>query len=556
MIGVVTGVSALVHIYSIGYMADDPAKARFFAYLNLFTFMMLILVTANNLVQLFVGWEGVGLSSYLLIGFWYDKISAGGAAMKAFLVNRVGDIGLALGIFACFILFDTVNFDLMFRQVELVSNADLRIFGHRLPLIELAGILLIIGAMGKSAQLGLHTWLPDAMEGPTPVSALIHAATMVTAGVFLIARMSPLFEMADTARMLIVAIGGITALSGAMMAMAQYDIKRVIAYSTMSQLGYMFFACGVGAYSAGMFHLTTHAFFKALLFLGAGSVIHAVHGEQDMRKLGGLWKKIPITYGMIWIGSLAIAGIPFFAGYYSKDMVLEASFAHAGDLSRIVYWTGVLVAGMTAFYSWRLIYMTFHGVRSDHMGDDPHEAPVSMILPMAILAGGSIIAGNLLEPFFVGDQRAEFWGPTIAVVGQDIIDAAHHIPKWAVKMPLIFSLAGIILATIVYQFTNLAESLKAVFSILHHWMKNRLYIDDLYEKTIIQPLLKLGQIFAGPVERGLIDRFGPNGIASGSGILAVLLAKLQSGYLYHYVFALLIGLAILLGYLLGGIYVG
>ncbi|MFA7457687.1 MAG: NADH-quinone oxidoreductase subunit L, partial [Micavibrio sp.] len=430
MMCVVTIVSSCVHVYSIGYMSHDPARARFMAYLSLFTFAMLMLVTADNLIQLFFGWEGVGVASYLLIGFWNHKDSANAAAIKAFLVNRVGDFALALGIFVCFVLFGSVQFDVIFAQAEGLKDTAIHFAGFDLPALNLACLLLFIGAMGKSAQLGLHTWLPDAMEGPTPVSALIHAATMVTAGVFLVARMSPVFEYAPEALMVVCIVGAVTAFVAATIGLTQFDIKRVIAYSTMSQLGYMFFALGVSAYGAAIFHLMTHAFFKALLFLGAGSVIHALHDEQDMRNMGGVWKKIPVTYGLMWIGSLALAGIPFFAGYYSKDIVLEAAFADHTWFGTFAYWTGVAAALMTAFYSGRLLFMTFHGKpRMDqHIYDHAHESPPVMLLPLFLLALGALFSGALAYQGFVGSPKH---GDSHAVIMSAVKSDAAIMPDSA-----------------------------------------------------------------------------------------------------------------------------
>src|SRR4051812_35609849 len=411
MILVVTIVSSMVHVYSVGYMAHDTGIPRFMSYLSLFTFFMLMLVTANNFVQLFFGWEGVGLCSYLLIGFWYDRKTANDAAIKAFIVNRVGDFGFALGIFAVFVIFGSLDFSTVFGTAPGAVGTTINFLGWQVPSLTLACILLFVGAMGKSAQIGLHTWLPDAMEGPTPVSALIHAATMVTAGVFMVVRLSPMFEYAPDALAVVGVIGGTTAIFAASIGMAQNDIKRVIAYSTCSQLGYMFFAAGVSAYTAAMFHLFTHAFFKALLFLGAGSVIHAMGGEQDMRRMGGLWRKIPITYVLMWIGSLSLAGIPFFAGYFSKDSILIASWAAGTAVGRYSFTLGIFAAFLTAFYSWRLLIMTFHGrPRADeHTMHHVHESPWVMLLPLFVLALGAIFAGWLFENFFIGDGRAEFW---------------------------------------------------------------------------------------------------------------------------------------------------
>src|ERR1700682_5969486 len=410
MLVVVNTVSALVHLYSIGYMQEDPSRPRFFAYLSLFTFAMLMLVTADNLVQMFFGWEGVGLLSYLLIGFWYDRKSANDAAIKAFIVNRAVSCAVALGIFAVFEIFGSLDFDTVFGKAPSAVGTTINFLGWQVPSLTLACILLFIGAMGKSAQLGLHTWLPDAMEGPTPVSALIHAATMVTAGVFMVAQLSPLFEYAPTALAIVCVVGGTTAIFAASVGMAQNDIKRVIAYSTCSQLGYMFFAAGVSAYSAAMLHLFTHAFFKALLFLAAGSVIHAMSGEQDMRKMGGIWRKVPWTYAVMWIGSLGLAGIPYFSGYFSKDTILEAAWAADTAVGHYAYWMGLLAAFLTAFYSWRLLIMTFHGEpRASHeVMHHVHESPKVMLAPLIFLALGAIFAGGIAATFFVGEERASF----------------------------------------------------------------------------------------------------------------------------------------------------
>jgi NADH-quinone oxidoreductase subunit L len=484
MMCVINIVSACVHVYSIGYMSHDPSKPRFMAYLSLFTFAMLMLVTADNLLQLFFGWEGVGVASYLLIGFWYHKHSANAASMKAFIVNRVGDLGLVLGIFACFVVFGTIQFDGIFSQIEAKADVMLHFFGANIHALTLIGLLLFVGAVGKSAQLGLHTWLPDAMEGPTPVSALIHAATMVTAGVFLVARFSPLYEFAPVALMVVCVVGALTAIVAATIGMTQFDIKRVIAYSTMSQLGYMFFALGVSAYGAAMFHLMTHAFFKALLFLGAGSVIHAMSDEQDMRKMGGIWKKIPITYGLMWVGSLALAGVPFFAGFYSKDMVLEAAWADHTWFGHMAFWLGIAAALLTAFYTWRLLIMTFHGKpRADHHTmEHVHESPAVMIVPLVVLALGAVFAGKVFYQGFVGiaehkpvteivretdelkppeiviaeehqvtaqDEHSEmtkekFWGQSIQVLPEnDTVKMAHEVPLWVKLLPVLMGVLGI-----------------------------------------------------------------------------------------------------------------
>ena len=426
MLLVVNSVSCVIHFYSIGYMRDDKSIPRFFSLISLFTFFMLILVTSDNLVQLFFGWEGVGLTSYLLIGFWYEKPAANAAAIKAFLVNRIGDLGFVLGIFFIYNLSGSINFSDIFSSVESYADSKISFYGFEVYEITLACLLLFFGAMGKSAQLGLHTWLPDAMEGPTPVSALIHAATMVTAGVFMVARFSPVFEMSEVALMVVAFVGASTAFFAATVALIQNDIKRVIAYSTCSQLGYMFFAAGVSAYSAAIFHLMTHAFFKALLFLAAGSIIHAFSGEQDMRKMGGIWNKIPFTYSMMWIGSLALAGIPLFAGYYSKDMILESAFADHSMQGQIAYWLGIAAAFLTAFYSWRLLVMTFHGKTraDDKTYSHVHESPLVMTIPLAILAIGALGAGKLFYELFVGHSRANFWGDALFVMeGNDTVEA-------------------------------------------------------------------------------------------------------------------------------------
>ena len=554
MIGVVTIVSACVHYYSLGYMSHDKSKARFMAYLSLFTFMMLMLVTADNLVQLFFGWEGVGVASYLLIGFWYHKESANKASMKAFLVNRVGDLGLALGIFTLFILFGTVEFDPIFNSVSNVAGQTFSFIGFEIDAITLAAILLFIGAMGKSAQLGLHTWLPDAMEGPTPVSALIHAATMVTAGVFLVARMSPLFEYAPGALAFIAVMGALTAIVAATIGLTQFDIKRVIAYSTMSQLGYMFFALGVSAYGAAIFHLATHAFFKALLFLGAGSVIHAMSDEQDMRNMGGIWKEIPFTYAMMWIGSLALAGIPFFAGYYSKDIILEAAFAAHSDVGMFAYILGVTAAFLTAFYSWRLIYMTFHGKprADDKVMAHVHESPPVMTVPLFILALGAVFSGWLGYDYFVGDGRFAFWGDSLFTMpGQDVIEAVHHIPSWAITLILVLAVSGIVAATIFYiLLPKLPDLFSRLFAPLHKLFFNKWYFDELYNVLFVNRAWGAGKFLWEKGDQKTIDGLGPNGFAWLASKGGSMISKLQTGFVYHYAFAMIIGLVILVGYLL------
>ncbi|MGF1561630.1 MAG: NADH-quinone oxidoreductase subunit L [Geminicoccaceae bacterium] len=545
MMVVVTTVSSLVHIYSIGYMSHDPAKARFMSYLSLFTFAMMMLVTADNFIQLYFGWEGVGLASYLLIGFWYHKPSANAAAIKAFIVNRVGDVGLALGIAGVFLVFDSVQFDTVFAAVPDMVDTKLQVFGAQFDTLTILCILLFIGAMGKSAQLGLHTWLPDAMEGPTPVSALIHAATMVTAGVFLVARISPMMEYAPDALAVVTFVGASTAFFAATIGMTQFDIKRVIAYSTCSQLGYMFFAAGVGAYSAAIFHLFTHAFFKALLFLGAGSVIHAMSNEQDMRKMGGIWKKIRFTYAMMWIGSLALAGLPFFAGYYSKDLIIEAAHAAHSPFANYAFVLGVLAAFMTAFYSWRLLFMTFHGAprASDDVMHHIHESPPVMTVPLALLAVGAVFAGM----FGTGmvDPHHDFWhGAIFTRPDNHILEEAHHTPFLIKILPVIVSLAGIALA---YQFylrqPELPGQVAAKIKPLYTFVYNKWYFDELYHAVFVTPAQWLGRLLWKGGDGAIIDGFGPNGVAATAGGVAKRVVKLQTGYLYHYAFAMLIGVA-------------
>jgi NADH-quinone oxidoreductase subunit L len=551
---VVTGVSSMVHIYSWGYMSHDKSIPRFFAYLSLFTFFMLMLVTANNFVQMFFGWEGVGLASYLLIGFWYDRPSANAAAIKAFLVNRVGDFGFALGILGTFLVFNAVTFDTVFAGVPGMAGKTFEFLGLNANVMTTLCLLLFIGAMGKSAQLGLHTWLPDAMEGPTPVSALIHAATMVTAGVFMVCRLSPMFEASDTALTVVTVVGATTAIFAASVGLVQNDIKRVIAYSTCSQLGYMFFAAGVSAYSAAMFHLFTHAFFKALLFLGAGSVIHAMSGEQDMRKMGGIWRKIPLTYSFMWIGSLALAGIPFFAGYFSKDLIIEAAFAAKTGAGTYAFWLGVLAAALTAFYSWRLLFMTFHGTsRADHdVLHHVHESPLSMTVPMGILAVGAVFAGIVLSGLFVGEQSAAFWGKSIFVAANHtaLVDA-HHVPGWVKGLPIAVAVGGILVAWHFYvRRPALPAALAEAFPEMHAFLYNKWYFDEIYDWLFVRPAKALGRgLWLGGDGR-VIDGFGPNGLAALTIDIARRAARLQTGYLYHYAFAMLIGVAAIVSYYL------
>ena len=547
MVTMVTVVSSMIHVYSIGYMGHDPGIPRFMGYLSLFTFFMLMLVSANNLVQLFFGWEGVGLASYLLIGFWYDRPAANAAAIKAFVVNRVGDFGFALGIFATFMLFDSVSFDTIFGLAGEKTVATMQVFGGEFHALTVICLLLFVGAMGKSAQLGLHTWLPDAMEGPTPVSALIHAATMVTAGVFMVARLSPLFEQSEIALNVVVIVGASTAIFAATIGCVQNDIKRVIAYSTMSQLGYMFFALGVSAYSAGMFHLITHAFFKALLFLGAGSVIHAMSDEKDMRKMGGLYKLIPVTYVLMWIGSLALAGIWPFAGFFSKDIVLEAAFAANTGVGQYAFWLGIVAAFLTAFYSWRLLIMTFHGTsRADEVTlAHVHESPKVMLIPLAVLALGAIFAGFALFTFFVGEAAPEFWGNSLFVLeSHKALEDAHHVPLWVKFAPLVVGLAGILLAYVMYMFApDLPKALASGFARTYRFVLNKWYFDELYDILFVRPAFVLGRGFWKSGDGDLIDGVGPDGIAAAVRDIARRAGAVQSGYLYHYAFAMLLGIA-------------
>ncbi len=556
MLIVVTSVSSCVHIYSIGYMHHDKARARFMSYLSLFTFAMLMLVTSDNLLQLFFGWEGVGVASYLLIGFWYHKPSAHKAAMKAFIVNRVGDFGFALGIFVIFYLFGSIQFDDIFSNASDFSNTSIVFLGFELPALEVAAILLFIGAMGKSAQLGLHTWLPDAMEGPTPVSALIHAATMVTAGVFLVCRLSPVIEYAPFALDVITVVGALTAIFAATIGMTQFDIKRVIAYSTCSQLGYMFFAAGVSAYPAAMFHLTTHAFFKALLFLGAGSVIHALSDEQDLRNMGGIWRKIPITYSLMWIGSLALAGFPFFAGYYSKDMILEAAWASQSFTGQMAFWLGCAAALLTAFYSWRLLIMAFHGKPrcSAEVFEHVHESPPIMILPLIPLAFGAIFAGWFGYQSFVGYDMSYFWGDSLFILPEHhAMEEAHHVAEWVKRLPVILAASGVGLAIIAYLIIpSLPARVVSMARPIHTLFFNKWFFDELYDLLFVRASVRFGTFLWVKGDKQTIDAFGPDGL---SGLVlngSNKLSKLQSGYVYHYAFAMMIGVVMLLSWYFSG----
>ena len=546
---VVTTVSACVHLYSIGYMEEDPSKIRFMGYLSLFTFFMLVLVSSNNLLQMFFGWEGVGLASYLLIGFWHHKDSANKAAIKAFVVNRVGDFGYAIGIAGIFYIFGTISFDSIFSQVDQFSEHQIQFLSFSFPTLDFLCFLLFIGAMGKSAQLGLHTWLPDAMEGPTPVSALIHAATMVTAGVFLVARMSPLYEFATFTNLFITFIGAATAIFAASIALTQNDIKRVIAYSTCSQLGYMFFAAGVGAYNASIFHLTTHAFFKALLFLSAGSVIHAMHHEQDMRKMGGLFKKIPFTATMMWIGSLAIIGFPYLSGYYSKESILENAFYASNGIAYFAYLVGILTALLTAFYSWRLLFLTFHGEnRSENKTyDHAHESPLVMTAPLFILAIGSIFSGIFFADYFIGYYKKEFWDNAILLT-----ESSHkYLPLTQSLISKSAVAIGILVCVLIYSNNlNRAKNLSYNLDPLYSLSKNKWYVDELYHKVFVLTFFKLANFFWKKGDEKTIDGLGPNGVSWIISKSSSYVSLFQSGYLFHYAFAMLGGLVIILTWFL------
>ncbi|MFZ5781600.1 MAG: NADH-quinone oxidoreductase subunit L [Pseudomonadota bacterium] len=562
MLIVVTGVSSMVHVYSVGYMADDPSIPRFMSYLSLFTFFMLMLVTSDNLVQLFFGWEGVGLASYLLIGFYYDKPSANAAAMKAFIVNRVGDFGFALGIFAVWMLSGSVGFAEIFAKGPDMAKTTIHFLGMDLPALETACLLLFVGAMGKSAQIGLHTWLPDAMEGPTPVSALIHAATMVTAGVFMVCRLSPLFELAPVASTVVTLVGGATAFFAATIGITQFDIKRVIAYSTCSQLGYMFFAAGVGGYSAAMFHLMTHAFFKALLFLCSGSVITCLHHEQDMRNMGGVKEKAPQTFWLMWVGTLALSGIgvPFilgdglgFAGFYSKDALLESAYGVHTTAGLIAFWLGTAAAFLTALYSTRLMFMTFYGkYRGDHhTWDHAHESPAVMLIPLYVLGAGAALSGFVAYDWFVGHDWQHFWGTTsIAVtLNGEVLHHAHEVPVWVKLAPLVAALAGIAVSYLCYiARPELPAAVVRRFPGVHDFLFHKWYFDELYDMLFVRPSLALGRAFWKKGDGAVIDGLGPNNIAARAQDVAGALSRFQSGYLYHYAFAMLVGVAGLVTY--------
>ncbi|MEN9392872.1 MAG: hypothetical protein RLZZ104_1215 [Pseudomonadota bacterium] len=590
MLVVITTVSALVHLYSWSYMEEDPDQPRFFAYLSLFTFAMLMLVTANNLVQMFFGWEGVGLASYLLIGFWYKKPSANAAAIKAFVVNRVGDLGFMLGIFGVFWLFGTVSIPEILAAAPEKAGSSIGFLGLRVDTMSLLCILLFIGAMGKSAQLGLHTWLPDAMEGPTPVSALIHAATMVTAGVFMVCRLSPLFETSQFALNVVTVVGATTAIFAATVGLVQNDIKRVIAYSTCSQLGYMFFAAGVGAYSAAMFHLFTHAFFKALLFLGAGSVIHAMHHEQDMRYYGGLRKHIPLTFFAMTMGTLAITGVGIvgiggFAGFHSKDAIIEAAYASTAPWHGYAFFIGVLAALLTSFYSWRLIFLTFfgkprweksehiqHAVHDAHHGHDdhghgheghgasdgtagyhPHESPWPMLVPLGVLTLGAIFAGYVFKYDFIYAEEGgkAFWAASTLYFNEHLIHAMHDVPLWVKLASTVAMLVGLFTAWMMYIRSETAPaSVARQFEPLYKFFLNKWYFDELYNLIFVKPAFWFGRLFWKGGDVGIIDRFGPNGSAFAVSLTSRLAVRMQSGYLYTYALVMLLGLVAAISWLM------
>ncbi len=590
MLVVITSVSALVHLYSWGYMDEDPDQPRFFAYLSLFTFAMLMLVTADNLVQMFFGWEGVGLASYLLIGFWFRKPSANAAAIKAFVVNRVGDLGFMLGIFGTYLVFGTTSIPEILEAAPGMSGATMGFLGYRVQTMDVLCILLFIGAMGKSAQLGLHTWLPDAMEGPTPVSALIHAATMVTAGVFMVCRLSPMFETAPVALAMVTFIGAATCIFAATVGTTQWDIKRVIAYSTCSQLGYMFFAAGVGAYGAAMFHLFTHAFFKALLFLGAGSVIHAMHHEQDMRYYGGLRKEIPLTFWAMMMGTLAITGVGVydlgvgFAGFWSKDAIIEVAFARGTELGMFAFWMGVFAALLTSFYSWRLMFLTFWGkprwAQSEHIqhavhhghdepdehnparqedaGEDvahhvpaaghaegtggyhPHESPLAMLIPLGLLSIGAIAAGQVFAPAFL--DSAAFWAGSI-FYNEPLIHAMHAVPDPVKYAAFIVMVLGLLIAWLAYiRDTSIPGKTAEQLGPIYRFLFNKWYFDELYHFVFIKPAFWFGRFFWKRGDEGTIDRFGPNGVAWVVAKGSVVAQRVQTGYVYSYALVMLLGL--------------
>ena len=544
MLVVVTLVSSLVHIYSIGYMSHDPHKPRFMAYLSLFTFSMLALVTSDNFLQLFFGWEGVGVCSYFLIGFWFKKESANAAAIKAFLVNRVGDFGFALGIFLIFYIFGTVNYDEVFTQIPSIANEKINFLNLNIGSVDLICFLLFIGAMGKSAQFILHTWLPDAMEGPTPVSALIHAATMVTAGVFLVVRCSPIYEYSPSILTFITFIGMITALFAASVAVVQNDIKKIIAYSTCSQLGYMFFATGVGAYNIAMFHLFTHAFFKALLFLGSGSVIHSFNNQQDINQMGGVWKKLPLTYSLMIIGTLALTGFPLLSGFYSKDAIIEFAYLHGTSVGYMAAIVGIFTAFLTSIYSWRLIFKTFHGKynNKDIEINKIHESPYVMTVPLIVLAIGSIVVGFVFKNLFLDFDN--FWKNSIFLLNPL---SQEHPPFWfLILTPTLVTLSIPISYLIFIKYSKVSYYLAESNKPLYLFLKNKWYFDEVYEYSIINPCKKIGSYFWRGVDGLVIDKFGPDGISKLIKIFSLKAVKFQSGYIYQYAFIMLLGFSLIL----------
>jgi NADH-quinone oxidoreductase subunit L len=552
MLVVVTTVSALVHIYSVGYMSEDDRQPLFFAELSLFTFAMLSLVTADNLVQLFFGWEGVGLASYLLIGFWYHRPSANQAAIKAFIVNRVGDFGFALGVFAVYYIFRDINFDTIFAAAREKQSVMMPVFGYQVDALTVICLLLFMGAMGKSAQFLLHTWLPDAMEGPTPVSALIHAATMVTAGVFMVARLSPLFELSPVALTVVTVIGAITAFFAATVGVAQNDIKRVVAYSTCSQLGYMFVALGLGAYAAGIFHLFTHAFFKALLFLGSGSVIHALHGEQDLRKMGGLRGPIPFTFAMMVIGTLSLTGFPFTAGFFSKDAIIEVAGASTAPAARYAYWLIVIAAFLTSFYSWRLIFMAFFGKPKDeHAFEHAHESPPVMTGPLLVLAIGALGAGFVFADYFIEHGYADFWrGSLFTLHGNPVLEASEHVESPLVKwLPTIMMAGGFLLAYVAYiRETWLPAWTVRNFKPIHAFLYNKWYFDELYHWIFVRPTAWLARVLWIYGDGAIIDGLGPDGVSARVTAITKRAVRFQTGYVYQYAFVMLLGVAAIVTY--------
>ena len=552
MLVVVTSVSSLVHIYSIGYMSHDPHQTRFFAYLSFFTFAMLILVTSNNFLQLFFGWEGVGLASYLLIGFWYKKDSANSAAMKAFVVNRVGDFGFLIGLAILFYYAGSLNFDVIFSLNEQLSLSTFSIFNKEFNVLNTACFFLFMGAMGKSAQLFLHTWLPDAMEGPTPVSALIHAATMVTAGIFLVARCSPLFEMSPSILSFITIIGASTAFFAATVALVQNDIKRIVAYSTCSQLGYMFVALGSGAYQIAIFHLFTHAFFKALLFLGSGSVIHAVSDEQDIRKMGGLYKLIPFTWVVMLIGTLGLTGAPLMSGYYSKDGIIEAAFVSQTEGNLYAFYLLVLSALLTSFYSWRLIFLTFNGKSniSTEIFSNIHESPKVMLFPLFILSIFTIFSGVYFVDYFMYHDYQYLWQSSIYLSENNhVIESIHYVPKWVKYSPLVMMVIGLITAVIFYLlYPKVPKFLSSQFNPLYKFLLNKWYFDEIYEFIFVRNISRIGNFLSNFGDKRIIDGLGPDGISLRVMDIAKQMSRIQTGYIYHYAFAMLIGLMLFITY--------